>query len=60
MREVNSMTYKQALNILYTKTAVEVVLEYHETPDFWEFVGDSGGDVHRYRVYKETSKIYVK
>lgn len=54
------MTYKQALNILYTQAAVEVVLEYHETPDFWEFVGDSGGDVHRYRVYKETGKIYVK
>lgn len=54
------MTYKQALNVLYTNTAVEVVLDSYETPEFWEFVATAGGDTNRYRVYKETGKIYVK
>lgn len=54
------MTYKEALNILFEETPIEDIMAYHEAPDFWEFVGTTGGDPVRYRVYKSTGKVYEK
>ena len=54
------MTHRQALDLLYNNTPVEIIIDSHETPDYYEFVGECGGDVMRYRVYKATGKIYEK
>lgn len=54
------MTYKEAIKILFENTCIETVTAYHETPDFWEFVGECGGDSLRYRVYKSSGKVYEK
>lgn len=54
------MTHKQALELLYNSTPVETILTSYEALDYFEFVGECGGDVIRYRVYKATGKIYEK
>lgn len=54
------MSYTEALKILYENTPIETVYEDYETPDFFEFVGQCGGDSLRYRVYKKDGKIYEK
>lgn len=54
------MTKKEALDLLYSKTPIEIVYDGYETPDFFEFVGECGGDSLRYRVYKTDGKIYEK
>lgn len=54
------MTYRQALDLLYDNTPVELILTSHETSDYYEFVGGCGGDITRYRVYKATGQIYEK
>ena len=55
------MTYnKQAVKILFEETCIEIIDYYHEAPDYFEFIGTCGGDVMRYRVYKETGKVYEK
>ena len=54
------MTHRQALEIVYYKTPIEIIISSHETPDFFEFVGECGGDVMKYRVYKSDGKVYEK
>lgn len=34
----------------------EIVLEYHETPDFVEVIGTNGGDVKKLRYYPDGSR----
>lgn len=47
------MRVREALNILFEQTALEIVYETHETRDFVEVVGTAGGDAVRYRVYND-------
>ena len=54
------MTYKQALEILFDSTCIETISAYHETPDYWDFVGECGGDSLHYRIYKKTGEVYAK
>jgi hypothetical protein len=54
------MTYKEALDILFEETPIDIIHGYHESPEYWEFVGAAGGDAVRYRVYKNTGKVYEK
>jgi hypothetical protein len=54
------MRYKEAVDILYDNTPTDYVMEYDETPDFFEFRVSCGGDVCRYRVYKKDGSIYEK
>ena len=54
------MTYKQAVEILFKETCIEIIGYYHEAPDYFEFIGTCGGDVMKYRVYKKTGKVYEK
>ena len=54
------MTYKQAVNILFEETPTDYILEYFETPDCFQFNVSCGGDLCRYRVYKETGKVVEK
>lgn len=53
------MKVKEALDILFENTALELVYETHETPDFVEVIGSAGGDALRYRVYNDGS-VYEK
>lgn len=55
-----NITYKQAVAIPFEETCIEIIDYYHEAPDYFEFIGTCGGDVMRYRVYKETGKVYEK
>lgn len=53
------MTIKEALEILYNTTALEIVYETHQGRDFVEVIGNAGGDPLRYRVYNDGS-VYQK
>ena len=54
------MTYKEALNILFEETPIETIYDSYDTSEYFEFVGSCGGDSLKYRIYKETGKIYEK
>ena len=45
------MTFDEALNIIIEDTPLEIILQGDETPDFYLFVGEAGGDILTYRVY---------
>jgi hypothetical protein len=45
------MTFDEALNIIIEDTPLEIILQVDETPDFYQFVGEAGGDILTYRVY---------
>ena len=45
------MTFDEALGIIMEDTPLEIILQVDETPDFYQFVGEVGGDVLTYRVY---------
>lgn len=38
---------------------LEYIIDYHETPDFIEVIGNTGGDVITYRVYDDGA-VYEK
>ena len=46
------MTFDEALTIISEDTPIEIILSVDETADFYQFVGEAGGDVLTYRVYK--------
>ena len=54
------MTQSEAIKILYDNTPIEIIYDGHETPDYFEFIGECGGDALRYRVYKKDGKVYSK
>ena len=54
------MTYKEALRKVLNETCLETIYDSYETPDYFEFKGECGGDMLRYRVYKNNGNIYEK
>ena len=54
------ITKNDALDILFDNTPIEIILDSYDAPDFYEFVGECGGDVMRYRIYKKDGSIYEK
>jgi hypothetical protein len=46
------MTFDEALNIIIENTPLEIISRVDETPDFYQFVGEAGGDILTYRVYR--------
>jgi hypothetical protein len=46
------MTFDEALTIISEDTPIEIILSVDEAPDFYQFVGEVGGDILTYRVYK--------
>ena len=54
------MTKRQAIDILYDNTPAEIILNSHETSEFYEFVVECGSDVMRYRIYKKDGSVYEK
>jgi hypothetical protein len=47
------MTTKQAIDIIYKDTPIEYIIDIRNGRDFIEVVGDAGGDLLVYRVYKD-------
>lgn len=47
------MTTNQAIDIIYENTPIEYIIDIRNGCDFVEVVGDAGGDVLTYRVYKD-------
>lgn len=54
------MNYTDAIDILFEETPMEIIYEYDETPDFFQFRGEAGGDVMCYRIYKETGQVTAR
>ena len=51
------MNYKKAVEILFEETPMEIVYDFYETPYFFEFRGECGGDLMAYRVYKNNGMV---
>ncbi len=51
------MTYKEAVELLFEETPMEIIYNCDDTPDFFEFKGECGGDVMCYRIYKKDGMI---
>lgn len=56
-QEKNRPTFAESLE--ETRDRFDYVLEEHKTPDFTEIIGNMGGDVLTFRVYKDGS-VYEK
>ena len=54
------MTKQDALNMLFEETPTIYIMESFDTPDFFEFNVNCGGDTCTYRIYKKDGKIYEK
>ena len=54
------MNKTEAIKIIYENTPMELIYVSHETPDFFEFIGEAGGDTMKYRVYKKTGMVVCK
>ena len=54
------MTYTDALEILFENTPTDYIMEYDETPDFFQFHVSCGGDACTYRVYKADGRIHER
>ena len=54
------MTYREAVDILLEETPTDYIMEYDETPDFFQFRVSCGGDACTYRIYKKDGSIYEK
>lgn len=39
---------------------VDRIIEVINTPDFYQFLTDTGGDIETYRVYKKDGRIGLK
>ena len=53
------MQFAKAEKLLYEEVGYDYIMEAHQAPDFYEFIVSIGGDVLKYRVYKDGS-IYEK
>lgn len=53
------MTLKEARNILFDNTPIEIIISSTQTKDYVQFVGEVGGDVLTYRVYND-GRVYEK
>lgn len=53
------MTIKEAQELIFNNTPMEIIYDTVKTPDFIEFKGECGGDLMRYRVYNDGT-IYEK
>ena len=51
------MSGKEALNILFEQTPIELIYDTYDTPEFFEFHGSAGGDSLCYRVYKKNGMV---
>lgn len=54
------MTRQDALEILFDNTPTDYIMEYDETPDFFQFHVSCGGDACTYRVYKSDGRIHER
>ena len=54
------MKYKEAVNILFDNTPTDYIMEYDETPDFFQFRVNCGGNTCTYRVYKVDGRIHER
>lgn len=54
------MTRQDALDILFDNTPTDYIMEYDETPDFFQFHVSCGGDTCTYRVYKSDGRIHER
>lgn len=53
------MTFKEADKILREIHDYDYSLESYRTPQFWEIVTSTGGDIVTYRVY-DNGEVYCK
>ena len=53
------ITIKEATEILFENTCMELIDDVYQTPDYVEFRGTCGGDALRFRVYND-GKVYEK
>lgn len=49
------ISIKEATEIIFENTCMEIIDDTFQTPDYVEFRGTCGGDVLRYRVYNDGS-----
>lgn len=54
------MTRQEALDILFENSPADYVMETDETPYFFQFYVNCGGDICIYRIYKKDGSIYEK
>ena len=54
------MNYKEAVNILLEETPTDYIMEYDETPEFFQFRVCCGGDACTYRIYKNNGVLVEK
>ena len=54
------MKYKEAVEILLEETPTDYIMEYDETPDFFQFHVSCGGDACTYRVYKADGRVHER
>ena len=54
------MTEKEAIKIVMNQTPIETIINSFSTPEYYDILGECGGDILRYRVYKKTGAVYEK
>jgi hypothetical protein len=52
------ITIQKATDMILER--VDRIIEIINTPDFYQFLTDTGGDIETYRVYKEDGRIGIK
>ncbi len=54
------MTYTDAIEILFEETPTDYILEHFDTPEFFEFHVNCGGDACTYRIYKDSGRVHER
>ena len=54
------MKVQDSIDLLFEKTPADYVCLEAETPEYFQFYVNCGGDICNYRVYKKTGVITIK
>lgn len=54
------MTRQDALDILFEETPTDYIMDSDETPDFFQFYVNCGGDACTYRIYKKDGRVHER
>lgn len=52
------ITMQKATDMILER--VDRIIEVINTPDFYQFLTNTGGDIETYRVYKKTGMVCLK